>query len=235
MFLNISIHSLLKNKWLWLFVSLIVIVCAVLIYNCAEKLVLGKKLAIKATNLFEAKSYYAVYEMTVISNKNVNTYFVKEWFDSDKHRFEFLDKMNNVVEIIVNKEKIFINNVNEKNKLTLNNLNYGNNIMSFSTLMDMYHCTNNVENKCECNISQYEKDGKITACVELGNDKECQCNVCQGIVRNQVTEIVVEIDGISKTPLGFTVYDKDKNVISSIVYTKFEINVEIDEGIFAIS
>jgi len=35
--------------------------------------------------------------------------------------------------------------------------------------------------------------------------------------------------------LGFTVYDKDKNVISSIVYTKFEINVEIDEGIFAIS
>jgi len=234
-FLNISIHSLLKNKWLWLFVSLIVIVCAVLIYNCAEKLVLGKKLAIKATNLFEAKSYYAVYEMTVISNKNVNTYFVKEWFDSDKHRFEFLDKMNNVVEIIVNKEKIFINNVNEKNKLTLNNLNYGNNIMSFSTLMDMYHCTNNVENKCECNISQYEKDGKITACVELGNDKECQCNVCQGIVRNQVTEIVVEIDGISKTPLGFTVYDKDKNVISSIVYTKFEINVEIDEGIFAIS
>jgi len=199
MFINISIKSIIKSKWIWLGFSSLLFVISVIIFKGADRLILGEKILGEKISPFEAKSYYVEYDITIVSNKNVNTYFVKEWFDSDKHRFEFLDKMNNVVEIIVNKEKIFINNVNEKNKLTLNNLNYGNNIMSFSTLMDMYHCTNNVENKCECNISQYEKDGKITACVELGNDKECQCNVCQGIVRNQVTEIVVEIDGISKT------------------------------------
>lgn len=235
MFLNISIKSILKSKWLWLGFSSLLIVISVIIFKGADRLILGEKILGEKFSPFEAKSYYAEYDMTIVSNKNVNTYFVKEWFDLDKHRFEFLDRMNNVVEIIVNNEKIYINNVNEKNKLTFNNLNYSNNIMSFSTLIDMYNCTKNTENNCECNITQYEKNGKITAYIELAKVKGCQCNVCKEIVKNNVSEIVVEIDETSKAPLGFTTYDKDKNVITSIIYTKFELNVEIEKEIFTIS
>jgi len=234
-FLNISIHSLLKNKWLWLFVSLIVIVCAVLIYNCAEKLVLGKKLAIKATNLFEAKSYYAVYEMTVISNKNVNTYFVKEWFKEGKHKFEFLDKANNVVTLIINEEKIYIANVNEKSKLIFNNLNFSNNITSFSTLIDIYNCIQTQNSNCGCQFAQYEKQNKIDTYIELCKSKVCECGILNNIAENNVSEIIIEIDKKTKLPLGFNVYDKDKNLISGIVYTRFEMNIEIKDNIFAIS
>lgn len=230
MFLNISIKSILKSKWLWLGFSFLLIVISVIIWKSADRLMLGEKIISEKISPFEAKSYYSEYDMTIVSNKNVNTYFVKEWFDSGKHRFEFLDKMNNVVQIIVNEEKIYISNVNEKNKLTLNNLNYGNNITSFSTLISMYNCSNNIESNCECNITQYEKDGKITAYIEL---KQCECKVCSGI--DNVAEIIVELDGTNKTPLVFTTYDKDKNVISSIVYTKFEMNMEIEDSLFVIS
>ena len=58
--------------------------------------------------------YSAEYDLTVVSNKNVNTYFVKETYSKDEHIFEYLDSVGERSYIIVKGDTITIKNDDKK-------------------------------------------------------------------------------------------------------------------------
>ena len=234
MFLNISLKAILKNKWVLIVLASILIISSALMFAISERIILGKKMNKNTANLFEINSYYSEYELTVLSNKNVNTYIIKEWYKEGRQKTQCVISTNNIMEIINNGNSVYISNSNEMSKLILNNLNLGNNITSFSTLIEMYNCILNIDNKCNCEMSQYEKEDIIQAHISICNGKVCECNICKYFTKAGIIEIIIDINKDEKTRIAFNVYDKNKNVIYSIVYTKFESDIEFEDDMFQI-
>ena len=234
MFLNISLKAILKNKWVLIVLASILIISSALMFAISDRIILGKKINKNTPNLFEINLYYSEYELTIVSNKNINTYYVKEWYKEGKQKTQFEIDSNNIVDIINNGNSVLILNKNEKNKLLLNNMNFGYNITSFTTIIEMYKCIQNINNNCNCELLQYEKEDIIQTHINICKGKTCVCDICKPFRENNVAEIILDIDKSTKIPLGFNVYDENKNVIYSIVYTKFEMEAIIEDSAFSI-
>ena len=103
---NICINRILNSKksrtliFSGLALSVVVIAFIILGNSKVEEYIYGKKVSNffnntsnSIENLLNSTSYYTSYDMTVISNKNTNTYAVEEYFKApDKFRFNFLTK-----------------------------------------------------------------------------------------------------------------------------------------------
>ena len=111
-----------KQFFVWTVVLVILICVSIFLMITTNKIKHGKKLVIDK-NTLNISSYYAEYEATVISNKNTNTYFVKEWYkEGSGSRVEYLDSMKNAVTIVTTKEDVYISSENNKLDFKTKNL-----------------------------------------------------------------------------------------------------------------
>lgn len=186
-----------------------------LIISTEEKLY-GKEIEIKDEQINLSK-YYASFDMTVISNKNINTYVVKEWYEKDgKCTLEFLDSMKNNVVIINENGVCTITNMDNAANILASNVGLVDNISSFSTFIKLY---NNINGKCDCTKTAHSKNGETKITINI--DGLCKCTCCNSINSKDISKLEVVIK--ENIPVTYIVYDKNKNEHISIVYNTFEI------------
>ncbi len=239
-----NIKKFLKNKLTIIFFSLfsILIILSISIYTLAMKTnilrgtiihdIVGK-IGTK-NSVFNMESYIAEFEITVVSNKNTNTYRMKEWYKKDVGtKQEYLDSEGAKVNIVTKKNKTTIKNQNQKNILKLDPyLTSYTNLLSINTFLDIYN--KSVEKTGCFSANSYEKVNNINMIIDnvCKNIKECRCEYME-LVKN-VSKIELKLDKNSGLPLTYIVYDNDKKECISIVYNKFDINQEIEDKIFDI-
>lgn len=216
-----------KQFFVWTVVLVILICVSIFLMIVTNKIEHGKKLVIDK-NTLNISSYYAEYEATVISNKNTNTYFVKEWHkEGSGSRVEYLDAMKNTVTIVTTKEEVYISSETNKLDFKTKNLYGKENILSLATYIDVF----NKEYTCGCTKNVYEKDGKINCVFDICSKEGCMQS--EGIKHMGVTRFELEI--CNNLPSIYTVYTQNKNKYVCIVYNKFESNINIDESVFSIN
>ena len=208
MYLNISLknnYSRILRVLFIIFLLFSILLTTILLYN-KNTLLYGKKVNLSLDNL-KLIDYYAVYDMTVISNKNINTYSVEETYDSidNKTILKFLDAIKNtvIIELKDNTTKIS-NNKNIANILT-QNINNNKNISSFSTFMSIL---NDIDGSCGCKKIVYEKDNEYSFHIEICNENNCKF---KGFFGN------IKISGLEVTTIG-------SDIKNYIIYLKNERN-----------
>lgn len=220
MFFNISLKS--NGKWIILVFVITVIILLVSMFfmiSLIDKIQNGDVFYGELDLSF--KNYYTEYDMTVISNKNVHTYNVKEWYkEGVKTKLEYLDYMKNIVTITLETNTCNISNSGNIAKLVINNMIDNKNISSLSTFGYLY----NVDcNNCECNKSKHIKGNETIVTISFKQTCNCGCNK----VANEIGVGVLELILVDNLPKNYTVYDKNKKEYISIVYNVFEQNIEM--------
>jgi len=242
--LVLNIRNFLQNKLTLIIFSLIsiLIILSIVIYTLAVRTNILRGTIIddiigkigEKDSIFNMHSYYTEFEITVISNKNTNTYTMKEWYKKDiGTKQEYLDSESSKVDIITTKDKTIIKNENQKNILKIDPyLTSYTNILSINTFLDIYN--KSTEQSCCFTAASYEKANNINMIIDniCKNTGECKCEY-MNIVKN-VSKVELKLDKNTGLPLTYIVYDNDKKECISIVYNKFDINQNIDNKIFDI-
>lgn len=241
---SIDIKEILKSKVTKIIVGIVILFAIVLIiiytFGKVSRVLNGvsikniiEYIGVKNNNIFNMTSYEAEYTMVVVSNKNVNSYNIKEIYDSGKTKYEYLDSSGSKVFLIINKDKIKIQNENQKNILIQDFKNtYLTNTISISTFLEIYNKkkASNVEENAIINmenieIKEYLKNGYISLTIMFNSDEN---------IFKDISRITLEIDDKTKLPVTYVIYNKNKKEIVSILYNKFNINPEINSKIFDI-
>lgn len=179
----------------------------------------------KITDIEDILSYSLEYDMTVVSNKNINTYFVKEWYkESVGNKFEYLDYMKNTVSITLNKDDCLIKNSKNKAYILTNNIYESENVSSLSFFLNSY------KYKCNCKKYGVNKNEENRYVIEISNKDSCNLKDVLESIKIDKLELVLK-DNI---PITYTVYSGGREYIS-IVYRKQDLNCNIDESVFSIT
>ena len=240
----VNIKKLLNNKLtLVIFcVIVIVVILSIIIYTLSMKLNIlrGTKIGDilsklgNKNNVLNMESYYAEFELTVISNKNTNTYFIKEWYKKDiGSRLEYLDKNNSKINISIFKDKMIIKNEGQKSIMNISSyLTSYTNVISLSTFVKIYNIS--VKEKYCFEANSYEKVNEINIVLDniCKNKNECICEDHE--IVKQISKMELRIDKNNHMPLTYTLYDNDKKECISIVYNKFDINAKMLDTIFEV-
>ncbi len=220
MFLNISLKSCSK----WRFIAFIITVILFLIAIISMVTFIG---SIQNKDKLEGNvdlgftNYYVQYDMTVISNKNINTYNVKEWHKEGViTKLEYLDYMKNVVTIILENNTCNISNSGNTAKLVINNMFENKSISSLSTFGYLYN--SGCEPNC-CSKTQYVKEGETVVTLSFKQGCTCACSKIADELGISSLELIL----IDNKPKNYTVYNKNKKEYISIVYNVYEKNIEI--------
>jgi len=223
MYVNIKKKSII----IWSFCLLILVIIIAFLYIKIDNVKFGKKIILDS-NVLNISSFYAEYDATVISNKNINTYFVKEWYkEGVGGKIEYLDYMGNIVSIISTPSYIYINNSNNKANISTNNIYIEDNVLSLSTYINVF----NKNITCACSKNIYEKDGEINIIYDVCNKEDCM----QSSSIKHMDVDLFELNIKANIPITYTVYTGNKKEYACIVYNKFEVNTLIDDNIFSIS
>lgn len=215
MFLNVSLKS--KGKW-----QLVVFCFSVIILSGSIFFMFGMINKMKNGEAYKNKidlnfvEYYTQYDMTVISNKNINTYNVKEWHKEDvMTKMEYLDYTKNVVTITLQNDECSISNSGNVAKLVINNMTNNKNIASLSTFGYLYNLNCD---SCKCDKTQHIKDNEIIVAINFKNG--CHCGCCKIVEDIGISKLeLIFVDGM---PKNYTIYDKNKKEYISIVYNTFD-------------
>lgn len=241
--LVLNIKKIMKNKVTIVMFCLIavLIILSIVIYTLSMKLNIARGSSIKnviehlsgKANILDMDSYYAEFEMTVVSNKNTNTYNMKEWHKKGTgNKVEYVDSNGSKVSIITLNDKAIIQNENQKSSLSITPyiVKYTN-LLSISTFVEIYDKSS--EKGCCFSANSYEKLDNINMILDnvCKMGEECNCEVHE-IVKN-VSKIELKLDKKTGTPLTYIVYDNDQKEYISIVYNKFDINVKIEDNVFS--
>lgn len=220
MFVNICINKIFKSKWLYIIIGIALLIFIIILNIKIEFISFGKRL--EKVEVMADIPYSAEYDLTVVSNKNVNTYFVKEMCSKDEHIFEYLDSIGQKSYIIVRGDTITIKNDGQKNVFEGKTQKIEESKISYSSLSKAYNYILSQKNKCDCGIQVFEKDDVInvyfTFCGKA-QDEFCLNNILKD---NFVSQIQIELEKKSMYPNIINVLDKNKNMLNCIVYTKFE-------------
>ena len=222
MFLNVSLKS--KGKWILIVFGISVVIFIVSIFtmlNVIDGIKNGKIFRGELDLSFN--EYYIQADMRVISNKNINTYAVREWHKENYTKLEYLDYMKNKVSIVLKDNNCSIENSGNIAKLTINNMVDNKNIASLSTFGDMY---NNHSDNCCCDKQKHIKDNETVITIVLSENCKCSCN-CNRIIQDigVNTLKLILVDGV---PKNYIILDKNKKEYISIVYNVFEDKVHLD-------
>lgn len=238
----LNINNIFKNKLtliLFVLISTLVIL-SIIIYTLAMKtnILRGTKIGDiigrigNDNNVMNMTTYFAEFEITVKSNKNTNTYTMKEWYKKGVGtKQEYLDSNNSKVTILTLKNKTVIQNENQKNVMVLDEyITKYTNLLSINTFLDIYEKYKSKD--CCFSANSYEKVNNINMILDnvCKMGENCSCDVSE-IVKN-VSKIELKLDKNTGKPLTYIVYDHNKNECISIVYNKFDINVDIKESSF---
>lgn len=222
MFLNISLKS--KGKWPLLVFSVAVIIFIASIFamlNVIDKIKNGEIFTGELDLSFS--EYYTHADMTVISNKNINTYAIKEWHKDGYTKLEYLDYMKNKVTIKLKDNNCTIQNSGNIAKLVINNMIDNKSVASLSTFGYMY---NNHSDNCKCERKKHVKDDETIITIVLNENCSCSCN-CNKIIEDLGIN-TLKLILVGGAPKNYIILDKNKNEYISIVYNVFEDEVNID-------
>lgn len=215
MYLNILLKS--KKRWI-----IFVIITTILLFLIGIFLMIRQIDKIQNGSKFKGNldlnftNYYTEYDMTVISNKNVNTYNVKEWHKEGViTKLEYLDYMKNVVTIVLEGNICSITNSGNTARLMINNMYNNRNIASLSTFHHMY---NSNKPECCCEKTKYVKEEEIIASINFKQGCTCGCKAMVDELGISKLELIL-VEGI---PKNYIVYDKNKKEYISIVYNIYE-------------
>lgn len=239
-----NVKKFLQNKLTLIIFALIsiLIVLSTIVYTLAARTNILRGTIIddiigkigQESSIFNMDSYYAEFEITIISNKNVNTYKMEEWYKKDVGtKQEYLDSEGAKVHIITLKDKTVIKNENQKNVLKIDPyISSYTNLISINTFLEIYNKSK--DNPCCFTAESYEKVNDINMIIDntCKNIDECKCEYSD-IVKS-VSKIELKLDINTGLPVTYVIYDHNKKESISIVYNKFEINKNIDNKIFNI-
>lgn len=240
-----------KSKKLWfiiLFALLVAILLIITSFFCVFKTSNNDNQNYTKTQLFNAKSLYAEYELNVFSNKNQNKYKMKEWYVNDendyKFRIETVTEENKFV-YFGTKDTLTIKSDNQLSQINLNNFtNSKANTLSISTFISLYNEINkNIENKeynvndC-CKIEEIENDDSISYTISLNMEnkiKENTCKICSKFYNTgmKISKFELILDKEKNVPKEYIVYNENGDTYMDIIYYKFVINNDFDEKLFA--
>lgn len=192
--------------------------------NITNKITNGKKIIVDKRNL-NISSYFAEYDLTVISNKNKNTYFIKEWYKENVgSRIDYLDYMKNTVSIINTHSSCYISNSGNKAYNLTENTYDPENVISLATFINILK----MDIGCSCSRNLYDKNGKITISYEICNKENCMQSDELKHMGITTMELLLE----ENKPSIYTIYTGNKQEYACIVYNKFGTNIFIDDNIF---
>lgn len=238
-----------KSKRLWAIIFAALLVAAILI-SISFILVFktsNKASVNKITDLFEAKSYYAEYDVKVFSNKNQNDYKIKEWYVKDEEEYKFRIETNNSENNFVycgNPNSIYIKSDEQLNSLNLQEYNSKrNNLFSISSFMEfLYELNLLIENdsyigeNC-CKLKEVEIDKELKYIVSISEAcANCdKCKICNKFTKigMKISKFELVLDKEKIKPKQYIVYDTNGKIYIDIIYNKFLVNEEFDEKLFA--
>lgn len=160
----------------------IIMMCSILIsvviiiysfYNiCIENGIKSKSISNKG-NLFNIEEYEAQYTITINSNKNTNTYKVKEITNLLQNEYTYI--IDDMLNINVTNNQINISKYNIDYKYAIEKMSdYGNsNLMSFSSIINIVNGIKN--NTILGNIKKIENDGNIV--YKINTNDEIASNI----------------------------------------------------------
>lgn len=238
-----------KSKRLWgiiliaLLIAIILIVASfLLIFNVSNK-----ENITKVSDLVNAKSYYAEYDIKIISNKNENNYKIKEWYvkDGDEYKFrvETNNKENNFT-YLGNKNSIYIKSDEQINSLNIQDYNLKrNNILSISSFIEILNelslsIENNgyIDKKC-CKLKETEENDTLKYTLYLNKKipEKDSCGICNKFeeIGTKISKLEVILYKEKIVPKQYIIYDINEIAYINIIYNKFSVNNEFDEKIFA--
>lgn len=223
MYLNIK----RKTFVIWSICLLFLCIGIILISSKIDEISFGKKIVLNE-NTLNLSSYYAEYDVTVISNKNTNTYSVKEWYKENLgSKIEYLDYMENIVSVVTNPTSLYISNNGNKASILTDNIYTLENVLSLATYINIF----NKDITCGCTKDVYQKDSEINIIYSVCGKENCMQSV--NLKHMAVTSFELNIK--DNVPITYTVYTENKKEYVCIVYNKFETNIVIDDNIFSIS
>lgn len=155
----------------------IIMMCSILIsvviiiysfYNiCIENGIKSESIPNKE-DFFNIKEYEAQYTVTVNSNKNTNTYKVKEITNILQNEYTYI--IDDILNINITNNQINISKENIDYKYAIEKMSdYGNsNFMSFSTVINIINSIRN--NSISGNIKKIENDGNVVYKIHTDNE-----------------------------------------------------------------
>lgn len=242
---NICIHKIFSNKksrtliFLGLALCMVVVALIIIGNSKVDEYIYGKRVsdffknANNSEKLLNAKSYHTFYDMTVVSNKTTNTYSVEEYYkEPNKFRFNFTSKPQKNFSIIVDGDKIIIQNSNELNVFSVEkHMPDTRNFASIYTILTVYKEFTKSTHTCNCECKIYEKDSKYTMYVNAGSSFDETCIVCSTVKSEDISKLQLELTK-EYIPVTYIVYNKNMLETISIVYNNFELNKDIVDEVF---
>ncbi|MDD3303518.1 MAG: hypothetical protein PHP54_01205 [Clostridia bacterium] len=241
--------NLYKNKRLWVIISVaILIAMSLIIITFTSVFTISNNIVkINKNDFLTLQSYYTEYELNVYSNKNQNKYYIKEWYqqnnESDgKFRLETNNDGSNFTYILAN-NSLSIQSDNQLNYMKMNDyLLDRKNVASVSTFLAILNKIHNKENsklnnEC-CKLKIEEVDNKLCYSITLNGNSDKNCDICNEYKNlmysgMKILSFQLVLDKDSLMPLEYIVYTIDGKTWADIIFTKFNLNAEFDEKIFA--
>ncbi len=240
-----------KSKRLWGIILIALLVAVILIvtsFLCVFKVSNSNDKNYTKMQLFNAKTFYAEYELNVFSNKNQNKYNMKEWYVNDGDNYKFRIESNvgeNTFTYFGTKDTLTIKSNNQLSKINLDNFtNSKANTLSISTFISLYNEinttieNNNYSNNSCCKIEEVESDEIISYIISLNFEKETKndtCKICNRFRNDnmKISKFELILDKDKKMPKEYIVYNEKGETYIDILYYKFVINDNFDEKLFA--
>lgn len=230
--------SFFRKYKLYIVITLAIIIAVVLmIISFSSVISLPKiNIVVDESDIFNLNSYSAEYVVIEISNKNRNTYKVKEWykkiFNSEFFKFNSNDELNNEVSYIIANGKIKIQNASQLSTYILNESKLKKtNLYSISTYIDII-----TDNDLKCiriNTLNEEENEKYEIILDTKiHDKcseDCKYN---DLFKEGLKLSKIEIILNKNIPKHILVLNDKNEIYLDINYTKFNLNDEINDEMF---
>lgn len=229
----ITTFKLEKSKRLWLLMLFALLIAVTLIIISFIR-IYSKKNSIKDFNIMEIKGYEAEYDLTVISNKTNNTYYMHECYIENEAKnylkFEFENEMQEKIMYIFKDNSIEIKSDKQINSLNITEYNFmKENLISLSTFLELYK---NAEFEYIDNfkIEKSKIDDKTIIIISKTDNNPND----RGFFRNELnfSKLELILDKYDK-PIEYYVLSDNNEVKIGIKYTKFNVLEKFDEKIFA--
>ncbi len=223
-----------KSKRLWILIFFALLIATTLIVISFVCIYFFKGDKTKGNNIFKINGYEVEYELTVISNKTNNTYYIHEWYIENEEKeylkFEFENELQEKIAYIFKDNSINIKNENQINNLNIKNYNFiKENLISLSTFIGIYR-NFELQNSNEVKIEKNNTNEKSVVTITGLDNKISKNSLFKNELKVSKLELVLNQDNI---PIEYYVLDKNDEAIIGIKYTKFNVLEKFDEKIFA--
>ena len=230
----ITTFNIEKTKRLWFLIFFALLIATSLIVISFINIYSFKGNKTKENNVFKINGYDVEYELTVISNKTNNTYYMHEWYIENEEKkylkFEFENELQEKITYIFKDNSIEIKSDKQINILNIQDYNFiKENLISLSTFIEMYR-NFELQNDNKVKIEKNHTDEKSVVTITGLDNKINNNRLFKNELKVSKLELVLNQDNI---PIEYYVLDKNDEAIIGIKYTKFNVLEKFDEKIFA--